>query len=524
MGELKVRGTFSASFRLSHARLLVPVDKRRPSRYGWGLGFSVSDDGHSVIGQAARTSFYSDCLENPVSGVWIDHGDSASWDGDSISDPEVWGSYIIYSGFDGTTWRIGRITPGAADRSMILDAGPSGWDSVHVRDPYVANGGQIDELYYSGFDGLIWQIGRATWSGPAWVKDSRNPVLSPGAPDEWDSGGVLGAYVTVERFHPRLYVMYYTGTDGVKNQIGYATSNDGVRWAKHLANPVLPVSPSGSWCSAGVGHPTGYDFNGETHLWFEGTDGANMAIGRAVIHRSRVFGQRTAILGPEWFEKTAEYFNVPTIYDALYDLLIELHGFPSQGADYQTMSYYSRAIWGAWNGNPYTMGIAWYSILDYPSYPRVGSYFPEVLAHESGHNFMDYLWGTLGAIVLSGNNLENDYHWMAGIIESYALEKLAANFDKWGLTREQVAQVISDANAYHESDILSTLASEYGWGIWERFFRACRPGIVPTSIYQSADTSAKKNTLMICMFRPPDIAAHFPEVSQVSGGVMRRNT
>ena len=170
----------------------------RPGSYGWGLGFSASDEGHTVIKQAARTSFYSDCLENPISGVWIDHGDPTSWDCNSISDPEVWGSFIIYSGFDGTTWRIGRITPGAADRIMILDIGPSSWDSVHVRDPYVANGGNINELYYSGFDGLTWQIGRATWSGSSWIKDSHNPVLSPGAPGEWDCAGVLGAYVTVE--------------------------------------------------------------------------------------------------------------------------------------------------------------------------------------------------------------------------------------------------------------------------------------------------------------------------------------
>ena len=468
----------------------------RPGSYGWGLGFSVSEEGHTVIKQAPRTSFYSDCLENPTSGIWVDRGNSASWDGDSISDPEIWGSYIIYSGFDGTTWRIGRITPGAANRSMILDVGPNSWDSVHVRDPYVANGGNINELYYSGFDGLTWQIGRATMSGSAWVKDSHNPVLSPGLPGEWDSGGVFGAYVTVERLYPKLYVMYYTGTDGVKDQIGYATSPDGVHWSKHIDNPVLPAGVSGSWCSAGVGHPTGYDFNGETHLWFEGTDGTNTAIGRAIIRRSRIFGQHTAIFGPEWFEKTAEYYNVPTIYDALYDLLIELHGFPAYGADYQVMSYYSRAIGVAWNGNPYTQGIGWYSIFDYPSYPRVGSYFPAVFAHESGHNFGYYIGGTLGAIV-SGNN--NDYHGLAGVFESYTLEKLAANYDKWGLTQEQIVQVISDANARRNSDIFRILATEYGWGIWEAFFQACRPGIIPNSISQSANTSAKKNTLMICM-------------------------
>jgi hypothetical protein len=321
-------------------------------------------------------------------------------------------------------------------------------------------------------------------------------VLSIGAPGEWDSGGALGAYVTVERLYPKLYVMYYTGTDGVKNQIGYATSSDGVHWAKHMANPVIPVGPAGSWYSAGVGHPTGYDYNGETHLWFEGTDGNNTSIGRAVIHRSRIFGEHTAIYGPEWFEKTAEYFNVPTIYDALYDLLIELHGFPSCGADYQAMSYYSRAIGNSWNGNPYTMGIGWYSIFDYPSYPRVGSYFPAVFAHESAHNFGYYIGGTLGAIV-SGNN--NDYHGLVYVDESYTLEKLAANYNKWGLTQEQVTQVISDANARRNSDIFRILATEYGWGIWESFFRACRPGIIPASICQSADTSAKKNTLMICM-------------------------
>ncbi|GAB2597470.1 family 43 glycosylhydrolase [Pseudactinotalea suaedae] len=69
-------------------------------------------------------------------------------------------------------------------------------------------------------------------------------------------------------------VMFYAG--GYNNdpqQIGYATSNDGVNWTRGSAEPFMTNGKPGTWNSSESGHPGVLtDADGRTYLFFQGND------------------------------------------------------------------------------------------------------------------------------------------------------------------------------------------------------------------------------------------------------------
>lgn len=70
-----------------------------------------------------------------------------------------------------------------------------------------------------------------------------NPVLSPGAPGEWDDLFLIGPYVY---WHDSLYYMFYTGSNVAgKLAIGLATSTDGFHFTKYAGNPILEADGNG---------------------------------------------------------------------------------------------------------------------------------------------------------------------------------------------------------------------------------------------------------------------------------------
>src|SRR3989344_6498233 len=68
-----------------------------------------------------------------------------------------------------------------------------------------------------------------------WTKSSNNPVLSLG-PNSWDNQTVFQPSVL---YLNNQYYMWYSGYNGSRFQIGYATSTDGISWTKNQSNPVL---------------------------------------------------------------------------------------------------------------------------------------------------------------------------------------------------------------------------------------------------------------------------------------------
>lgn len=55
-----------------------------------------------------------------------------------------------------------------------------------------------------------------------------------------------------------------------ENNIGFATSTDGVTWSRHTQNPVLTVGPSGQWDSALVHEQWVMKQGNEYKMWYSG--------------------------------------------------------------------------------------------------------------------------------------------------------------------------------------------------------------------------------------------------------------
>jgi len=76
------------------------------------------------------------------------------------------------------------------------------------------------------------------------------PVLTKGAPGQWDEGGIYEW--SIVRVGDKYYV-YYDGWDAEgRHRVGLATSTDLVNWTKEPTNPILTPGPPSSWDSVHV--------------------------------------------------------------------------------------------------------------------------------------------------------------------------------------------------------------------------------------------------------------------------------
>ncbi len=137
-------------------------------------------------------------------------------------------------------------------------------------------------------------IGRATATDPngPWTADNE-PVLLPGSAGEWDAQQVLAPHVIQ---NDDGYIMYYSGTDKAgKQQVGMATSNDGVQWTKYNdpsttdvpyveSDLVLQSGAYGSWDANSVHQPRVLQGSQGRVMFYRGTkdtSGNTMALGIA---------------------------------------------------------------------------------------------------------------------------------------------------------------------------------------------------------------------------------------------------
>jgi hypothetical protein len=114
-----------------------------------------------------------------------------------------------------------------------------------------------------------------------WVDDPANPVLVPGSPGTWDAWSYINEVVLVDG----TYHMFYMGQEegspfGFLFDIGHATSPDGSSWTLDPANPVL-VRDAGGWDSDSVAFPAVLHDGTEFRMWYIGSDGEVDAVGYA---------------------------------------------------------------------------------------------------------------------------------------------------------------------------------------------------------------------------------------------------
>jgi len=260
----------------------------------WYEGYNESTPQLGYATSVDRTAWTK--LNNPV----LSGGSPGSWDeavvgGSIIYDETTY--HMWYRGDDGSNNRIGYATSldgviwGKADSvNPVLDIGlPGSWDDLWVIDPKVIFDGTTYQMWYMGWDGNIPRIGYATSpDGINWTKyddpstvdppfAESDPVMSPGDPEMWDAASVTAPCVI---YNGTNYQMWYEGGDSLNpglpwpwtSRIGYATSSDGITWAKaDNVNPVLEEGPFGTWDGIGVGSPD-VIYDGTTyHMYYQGS-------------------------------------------------------------------------------------------------------------------------------------------------------------------------------------------------------------------------------------------------------------
>lgn len=108
-------------------------------------------------------------------------------------------------------------------------------------------------LYYSGSGGPGRGIGLATSTdGINFTRHPANPVLGGGPPGSFDKG-VTDPSILVDN---GTFYLYYTAQSAtMPEQIGLATSKDGVTFTRHPASPVIKAGPE-AWDAAKASDPT----------------------------------------------------------------------------------------------------------------------------------------------------------------------------------------------------------------------------------------------------------------------------
>jgi uncharacterized repeat protein (TIGR01451 family) len=245
-------------------------DGSNPSR----IGLATSSDGVNWI-KSASNPVLSPTESWEANGIQVG---SVVLDGGVY---EMW-----YTGYDSSwVGGIGYATSadGVAwvkhDGNPVLDVGaPGSWESGDVMAPTVIVEGSTYYMWYTGRDDTASRIGHAhSGDGVAWVRDPNNPVVDIGAPGAWDWLDVYGpSVVKVGGEH----MLWYSGeTLPQAWQTGYVTSTYSGGWGQ--SQMVIPEGPPGAFDTYSADHAsivvesTGY------RIWYSGHDGTRYTIGYA---------------------------------------------------------------------------------------------------------------------------------------------------------------------------------------------------------------------------------------------------
>ncbi len=200
----------------------------------------------------------------------------ATWDSHDVLNPSLVlfpQPLLLYSGFDGRTWRTGAATSPDGLRwqkqGMVLSPDSRTWEGSYI----AANGSALiheAEAWYWYVAGPREHpaIGLArSADGRTWRKEPR-PVFETGPYLSWDEIAVADPYVL--RIDPYFY-LYYLGEDRARRQrIGLARSRDGVHWQKLVSNPVLDLGANGAFDQDGLGEPAVWQSKGYYWMLYTG--------------------------------------------------------------------------------------------------------------------------------------------------------------------------------------------------------------------------------------------------------------
>ncbi len=102
-----------------------------------------------------------------------------------------------------------------------------------------------------------------------WTQLTNEPIMAPKYP--WEGQCVEGASIIQKG--DSLYMFYAGAYNNAPQQIGVATSKDGVQWRRMSNKPFLPNGDPGTWNACESGHPHIFlDDDGRSYLFFQGNN------------------------------------------------------------------------------------------------------------------------------------------------------------------------------------------------------------------------------------------------------------
>lgn len=223
---------------------------------GYLMLFAGQSDSVTQIGRATSPDGIVWTVDPDAVLASVDTWDSAALEPGSI---EVLadGSYRLwFTAFDGEQYRVGMAesadgvtwTRRAGPRyDWVFDSGaPGDWFDSGVRDPWVITAEDgTQHMWFSGFDGDIWQIGYAKRSSDSaeW-QSAEDSEGSPRAvlPALLGSFGASGLQRPVVRPSETGWAMYLTGVDAGVERVGEALGRSPDRLVRRLYQPSLADS------------------------------------------------------------------------------------------------------------------------------------------------------------------------------------------------------------------------------------------------------------------------------------------
>ena len=254
-----------------------PDDSLRVEGENWGLLRYTAEPGVAFL------SVDHGWAGTPVAGFELDLGDAGNPSAGGITVdcvlPDENLAYLTIESSGGIE-RIGIATIEEDGRLAPEDGfvlqGSSGFHQGGVSSPVVFDDGDQFRMYFAGMNGGLQQIGTATSvDGLNWtIADS--PVLTPEF--EWESAGMIPG--SIERLDDGQIRLWYSASNGEDWRISSATRNENGTFARDAASDdwIFESGALGEWDDTGVRDPwvvpgLNEDGNSGIYLFYAGYDG-----------------------------------------------------------------------------------------------------------------------------------------------------------------------------------------------------------------------------------------------------------
>ncbi len=215
--------------------------------------FAGDRDGVTVVGRATSADGLSWSVDEDPVYEGTESFESVEVSPGSVQVLDDGTLRLWFSAFDGDTWRVGMAESTDGGESFARVEGdsspwqfdgeaPGTWDDSGARDPFVLRDGDLDRMWFSGFDGGTWHLGYAErvegdseWTTSVGEADEPRPIL-------YAATGAIGAEGLsrpVAWTTASGWTLAYGATDGATGRVGLAVAREPDRLHRALAVPTL---------------------------------------------------------------------------------------------------------------------------------------------------------------------------------------------------------------------------------------------------------------------------------------------